>query len=135
MSRSESHHFTRPLHIAGAAILLGVVSWGLLSPNAFVVLRTIPLSPLAFINDVIIHCLAYTSAAVIGGLLFANGDPAKARLVCVLLMAHGTGTELLQALIPQRTCSAMDLMANLTGVALGSVIAMRIQRGSVNSLS
>ena len=134
MSRSTAFRVTRPLHVIGSALLLGIVSWGLLAPNAFVLLRTSPLSPLALMNDAIIHCLAYTMATLIGGLLFSNSDSVKVRLICVVLMMHGLGTELLQAFIPQRTCSAMDLLANLTGAALGAVIALRIQRGPFSTL-
>lgn len=125
----------RPVHVLAAIGLFAVVSWGLLAPNAFVVLRTMPLSPLTLMNDIIIHLMAYTIAAYTGCMLFANGDPARTRLIALLLAFHGTGTELLQAFIPQRTCSASDLMANLTGIALGAVIAGRVRRSATHPLS
>ncbi|MFY9252929.1 MAG: VanZ family protein [Fuerstiella sp.] len=122
----------RTLQIIAASLLLGFVSWGLLAPNVSAMLRASVLSPLTLMNDILIHCSAYTLAATIGGLLFANGDTAKTRIVCLVLLMHGAETELLQAFIPQRTCSAMDLFANVTGVALGTVIALRISRNSLN---
>ena len=135
MSRSMSTTAYRPVHILAAICLFAAVSWGLLAPNAFVVLRTMPLSPLTLMNDILIHLMAYTIAAYTGCMLFANGDLARTRLIAVLLAVHGTGTELLQAFIPQRTCSASDLMANLTGIAVGAVIAGRIRRSSARPVT
>lgn len=71
--------------------------------------------------DYIQHSLSYALLTV---LLIAAVRPKTIRglgLCVVLSVAHGLGTEALQAIIPLRDCEFSDALANSIGVATGLV--------------
>lgn len=109
-------------------LFAAVVTWGLLSPQS---LLNSPYSPTKLVNDIIVHCVTFTIAGFGGTLLFGNNNRRQTFLVTLSLVIFGVGTELAQAFIPLRTCSASDLFANLTGIAAGTVLAIRWQRHEI----
>lgn len=106
-------------------LFAAVVTWGLLSPQS---LLNSPYSPTKLVNDILVHCVTFAIAGFGGTLLFGNNNRRQIFVVNLSLVLFGVGTELAQAFIPLRTCSASDLFANLTGIAAGTVIAIRWQR-------
>jgi len=73
--------------------------------------------------DYIQHSFSYTLLTL---LLIAAVRPKTARglgLCIALSLAHGLGTETLQAIIPRRDCEFSDALANSIGVAAGLLIA------------
>ena len=69
--------------------------------------------------DKLNHALAYGVLAVSGGLGFKGWR--SLLMVGIGLVVLGGGLELAQSVIPDRTGSIYDALANLVGVAIGSV--------------
>ncbi len=63
--------------------------------------------------------MAYGVLAVLGGLGFKGWW--SLLMVGIGLVVLGAGLELAQSIIPDRTGSVYDALANLVGVAIGSV--------------
>lgn len=116
--------------------MLLTVSWALLSPDPFATIRHTRLSFLQAVSDVLLHCLAYTVfSAACCSLLGSNPDVRLRYLTLTLLTAHAIGTEILQLYMPNRTCDALDALSNLSGIALGQLLAMWALRQSVPKLT
>jgi VanZ family protein len=107
----------------GACVgLIAVVSWALLSPMPFAAVRDTPLSALSTVSDLLLHCGAYGLLSFVCSLAVADrqNDGAR-RVLLALLIAHGVVSELLQTLIPYRSCDPFDGLANMIGIAMGTV--------------
>lgn len=114
--------FLRRLHVTVCIGLLTFVSWALLSSTPFTTVRHTPLSVLRTVSDVLLHCGAYGLLSFICGLAVADTQYTGARRVLlVLLIAHGLLTELLQTLVPNRMGDPLDGMANMVGIATGTI--------------
>ena len=114
---------SRSTRYAAMGLFFAVVSWGLLSPSS-------PLKALSIftpMNDLLVHCGTFGIAAFTCAAMFDQGSARRRMLICVALLLYGAGTELAQAWIPFRTCSASDLFANVTGVAAGMVASIRLR--------
>jgi VanZ family protein len=71
--------------------------------------------------DKINHALAYAALALAGGLGFLG---LRAMILVALgLLLLGAGLELVQSVLPDRTASLYDLLANAVGIVLGSLVA------------
>ncbi len=69
--------------------------------------------------DKLNHALAYGVLAVLGGFGFKGGR--SLLIVGIGLVVLGAGLELAQSVIPNRDGSIYDAVANLVGVAIGSI--------------
>ena len=69
--------------------------------------------------DKLNHALAYGVLAVVGGLGFKGWR--SLLMMGIGLVVLGAGLELAQSVIPDRTGSVYDALANLVGVTIGSV--------------
>ena len=69
--------------------------------------------------DKLNHALAYGVLAVLGG--FGLEGWRSLLMVSIGLVVLGAGLELAQSVIPDRTGSTYDVLANFVGVAIGSV--------------
>ena len=69
--------------------------------------------------DKLNHALAYGVLAVLGGSGFKGWR--SLLMVGIGLVVLGAGLELAQSVIPDRTGSTYDVLANIVGVAFGSV--------------
>lgn len=78
--------------------------------------------------DLVLHALAY---AVLAGLLVrANVDPWVAVLAAT---TAGVGIEAIQLLVPYRSHGLLDVLANLAGALVGTVIAERLDTRRVET--
>lgn len=109
----------RLVHIAATATVLVVASWGLLTSNPLAAVRGTPLHFLYFVNDFVVHLSIYTVLT----LLLMPLATAYARrldwLVVSLIATHAIVTEIIQFVIPRRTCDPVDMVANLAGIVIG----------------
>ncbi len=120
--RFDIRHLRYP-HLAACVCLLAFVSWGLLSTAPFAAVKRSPLSFMTTVSDLIMHCGAYSTLAVVClSLSMASREPKVARTVLTLLVIHGLGTEVLQNWIPRRTCDPLDALANMAGIAVGALL-------------
>jgi VanZ family protein len=69
--------------------------------------------------DKLNHALAYGVLAVLGGFGFKGWR--SLLMVGIGLVVLGAGLELAQSVIPDRTGSTYDVLANFVGVAIGSI--------------
>lgn len=74
-------------------------------------------------SDLLLHCLAYAWLAALPRLALArDGLPWAWRMAFL-----GAGLELAQGLVPQRTPSMLDLLANCLGVLAGVWLGGRLR--------
>ncbi len=74
------------------------------------------------------HTMLFVPLAV---LVLAARLPLKTYTVLAILLLYAAGTEIAQALVPNRHADPLDLIENLLGVAIGSAIvwaAARVMR-------
>ncbi|MEZ6063060.1 MAG: VanZ family protein [Planctomycetaceae bacterium] len=110
----------RSLHAAACFLMLAVVSWALLTPDPFAVVKGGPLQVVAGFDDLVLHLGVYTVfSATCFGLVADSRDRRVRNLVVAILCLHAVGTEILQASVPGRTADPLDAVANLTGITLG----------------
>jgi VanZ family protein len=120
----------RPARYAGAvAVALVVLYFSVLEPpsdGVQVVIFGVGL-------DKWLHVLAYaTLAGALGYAGLATGERLDRRalaLVCLGAVAYGVGIELVQAMLPERGFSVVDMVANGIGAALGTA-PWRLLRGA-----
>lgn len=117
----QSHRW---LKFSVLAVLFAGMSWGLLAPDAFRFLRTSPYSPLALLNDVMLHCCAFATVTLTFCVLLGRGNAGRIRTIATMMAVQGLATEVLQAFIPTRTCDVFDLIANFVGIAVGCKLAV-----------
>jgi VanZ family protein len=65
------------------------------------------------------HLLSFTMLAV---LVLGAGWPVARTTLVALLIAYGAGTELVQGLIPYRSCELSDCLNDLAGIAAGTAM-------------
>ena len=124
MHSAEASTISKRIHLLVCVMLLVVISWALLSSDPFAAVRHTPLSFLRTISDVILHCGVYTVfSSACCSLIGPNSSPRIRKVVLGLLLVHAVGTELLQTEMPNRTCDPLDALANICGIAFGSVLA------------
>jgi hypothetical protein len=124
--------YARILHITVAAGLVIVASWGLLSANPVAPLKGTAFSLLRTVDDFLIHFSVYTFVAVGVSSLFRESSRLIQNTCNSAIIAHAASTELLQALIPQRNCDPVDLVANLLGIMLGLRLVSLIPCPDIN---
>ncbi|MEZ6125158.1 MAG: VanZ family protein [Planctomycetaceae bacterium] len=124
MRQRSSFSISRQVHIILCGLCLLLVSWALLSRDPMALVRGSRLSFVQTISDVILHFGVYSVFSLCClSLTRRSSDSPVRRTILFLLILHGVGTELLQGLIPTRTCDARDALANLTGITAGALLA------------
>lgn len=80
----------------------------------------------------LLHGIAYAVLTILvlsTTRIFFPSMPTGVRTVCIsLVFVHGSATELIQAFIPTRAASVIDLAADALGIGLGAVIWTRYCR-------
>ena len=109
----------RVLHIVLASALVIFVSWGLLATNPLQAVNGTSFQFVRLIDDFLIHLCVYATLTLALMPIVSQQRLVIQRLVIGLIVAHSVATELLQIMIPLRTCDPVDLMANWLGIALG----------------
>jgi len=132
-ARLEHQRYARTLHVAVAVGLLSVASWGLLSVNPLAPLKGTSFSLLRTIDDFLIHLSVYTFVTIGVTSLFRDSSRTLQNWCSIVIIAHAVGTELLQAVIPTRSCDPVDLLANLFGIMLGLRLLSLLQRSPTDA--
>jgi VanZ family protein len=99
-------------------LLIGSVIFGSLLPGGSPLLRAVALLHL---NDKVQHCLSYAVLAWFPVWLDSRSDAVKA---CITLVGLGIVLEILQLLMPGRSCELLDALADLAGVLTGALAAI-----------
>lgn len=104
---------------AGCFCIMAFLSWSLLSPDPYAVLRDSSLAWLENVSDIIAHLAAFSlcSSAILG-LFPLTGREIPFR-VLIGMISYCLLLEALQSFVPGRHCDARDAMANLCGFVLG----------------
>lgn len=119
--------FQRLLRVLLALELLGIIYLSIKSPNGGVNVH---------INDKLGHFIGYGVLSCNTFLVFGFKNKATTLKLLFVLIAIGVILEWVQGFIPAREVSALDVVANAVGVALGTTsywIWLRIQSRSKRS--
>lgn len=121
------------MHGILSTALLSVVTWALLSPDPFVVVRDSPLGWLSLLNDKLLHlCVFCGLTACIVSLAVRTAGFLPATVV-VALASYAVATELLQGFVPGRMCDPGDVVANGAGLILG-VLTVHVLQSKIPQL-
>ena len=120
------------------AAAVGAGSLALVHPDPYSLTETTRRAKAAGLTGYPVHFGAYAALAALAAALRPRGgrragDTAFARRLDAaawpaFLALHGVGTECLQALVPTRTCDALDAACNLAGAACGWTAATLLAR-------
>ena len=106
-------------HLLFCMIQVAAVSWSLLTPDPFALVRDTSLDWIENAGDLLMHAVVFTvlSATVFSLCLAIVGEiPAGAVFAMLGYCLTGEG---LQEFVPGRTCDPRDAIANVAGFALG----------------
>lgn len=103
----------------GCIAMMAFLSWSLLSPDPYAVVRDSSLSWLENFGDIIAHVTAFSlCSSTVLGLFPLTGRDIPFRAL-VAMICYCVVLEALQTFVPGRSCDAKDAMANLCGFVLG----------------
>lgn len=115
------HVFSPKIHTTIGWLMVAVV----------VVLSLIPTAPLPEIthgyDDKLAHALVYN---VLMAWFAVSVNRSRWHRVAIWVFALGVALECGQALVPYRTASIADVIANSSGIAIGAIIALLLTTGS-----
>lgn len=118
---TDGRWITALRHAATAAFVVATVAVIFLSVTP----QPIPTSgPL--LSDKVQHLAAYGVLAMVGGVGLAAGK--RVRGLAIALLALGLALEGVQAFVPGRFAGLDDMVANALGIAIGSGIALVVNR-------
>ncbi len=104
---------------------------GWLMVAVVVVLSLIPAAPLPDVahgyGDKLAHALIYS---VLMGWFAVSADRSRWHRITMWVFALGVALECTQALVPYRTGSIADVVANSAGIAIGAFVAVLLTTGS-----
>lgn len=106
-------------HLLLCLVQAAAVSWALLTPDPFLLVRGTSLSWVQSVGDIVQHTFVFTvlSATVFSLCIVVFGEIPPGAVFAML--AYCLCVEGLQAFAPGRSCSAHDAIANITGFVLG----------------
>ena len=98
---------------------VAAVSWALLTPDPFSLVRDTSLGWVQSVSDLMMHVVVFTvlSATVLSLCQAAYGEFPP--VVVFALLGYSLAAEGLQAFVPRRTCDPRDAIANVAGFVLG----------------
>ncbi len=113
-------------YVAICLAMLGAVSWSLLTPDPFAVVRSSSLAWLEQVSDLLVHAVVFTllSAAWLGLCLQLAGDLSPFAL-CIML-GYCVSMEAMQAIVPGRHCDPVDGVANVAGFVFGLMLVRTV---------
>ena len=99
--------------------MLGFVSWSLLTPDPFAIVRDTSLAWLEQVSDLFVHTAVFTLLSVAWlGLCLLIGD-ALSPFALFVMLGYCVSMEALQAFVPGRHCDPIDGIANVAGFVFG----------------
>ena len=117
----------RSAHLLLCISMVAFMSWGLLAPNPLKSVSGTSFAFLCSIDDFLIHLGVFATVTILLASFVRDQRPAIRHLAVSLVLLQGVTTELLQALIPSRTCDPLDMLANIVGVTIGMRVAEVLQ--------
>ncbi|MEZ6035691.1 MAG: VanZ family protein [Planctomycetaceae bacterium] len=120
---SSSGRIWHASHLLLCLLQVAAVSWALLTPDPYALVRGTSLGWLQSVSDLLQHTLVFTvlSATVFSLCLAIFGEFPPVAVFSML--GYCLFVEGLQAFVPGRTCDPRDAIANVTGFVLGLAIA------------
>lgn len=118
-STSSPWRLWNSTHLLFCAIQVAGVSWALLTPDPFALVRGTSLGWVQSVGDLLQHTFVFTvlSATVFSLSLTVFGEFSPVALFSML--GYCLCVEGLQAFVPGRTCDPRDAIANVAGFILG----------------
>lgn len=126
MLNGESNSSARLLWNSSHSLLcvlqVATVSWGLLTPDPFSVVRDTSLNWMESVSDLLMHTFVFAilSATVFSLCLAIFGE--FPTLAVFGMLGYCITVEGLQAFVPGRSCDPRDAIANVAGFVLGLTI-------------
>ena len=107
------------MHLLLCVIQVAGVSWALLSPDPFALVRGTSLGWVQSVGDLLQHTFVFTvlSATAFSLCLTVFGEFSPVAMFTML--GYCLSVEGLQAFVPGRTCDPRDAIANVAGFILG----------------
>ena len=109
-------------YLTGCLSLLCFISWSLLTPDPFCIVRGSSLAWTEQLSDLMMHTTAFAalSTALLGCFPLLRRELSLMALLATL--GYCLCIESLQAFVPGRDCSALDALANVVGFLIGLMI-------------
>ena len=107
------------LYGASCLALLGLVSWSLLTPDPFAVVRQTSLAWLEQISDLFVHTAVFTLLSVAWLALCRLLADDLSPFALFVMLGYCVSMEALQAFVPGRHCDPIDGIANVAGFVFG----------------
>lgn len=118
-SASASGRIWQATHLFVSLLQVAAVSWVLLTPDPYALVRGTSLGWLQSVSDLLQHTLVFTVlSATVFSLCMAVFDEFPPVAVFSML-GYCLLVEGLQAFVPGRTCDPRDALANVAGFVLG----------------
>ena len=118
-STLTAHRLRNRSHVLLSLIQVAAVSWALLSPDPFAVVRHTSLNWMENMSDLLMHTCVFTIlSATLFSLcmaIFAEFPP----IAVFAMLGYCITVEGLQAFVPGRSCDPRDAIANVAGFILG----------------
>jgi VanZ family protein len=116
------------LHAVATVAIIGFVTWSVLSPDPYAMVRDSSWQWIERSSDLVLHLAAFSmvSLAVLSLSLSALNDLPRSLLHG--LLAYCVAMEVLQAFVPGRMCDPRDAVANGTGFLLAFILLRRLRR-------
>jgi hypothetical protein len=108
-------------HAACCAMMLVCLSWALLTPDPYTVTNSLLAPASVSVDDFVQHLVAFAVLSL-GCLSLTYRIRLKPYSVVGMLMVFAAATECLQSIVPGRTPDVVDLIANLTGIGVMSLV-------------
>lgn len=113
------------IHLSLCLIQATALSWALLTPDPFSLVRDTSLSWVQSVSDLLVHaCVFIVLSTTVFSLSYALYDEFPAVVVFAML-GYCLIVEGLQAFVPGRCCDPRDAIANVTGFVVG-LAAVRV---------
>ena len=111
------------VHVLLSLFQFVAVSWTLLTPDPFTLVRDTSLSWVQGVSDVLLHVIAFTVlSATVCSLSVAICGKIPA-VIIVVMLGYSVLVEGLQVLVASRTCDPRDAIGNVAGFVLGLTVA------------
>lgn len=110
---------TAAVYLTLPVCLTCFVSWSLLTPDPFAILRDSSLAWLEQVSDRIIHTAVFTAISFAWFGLFPMLRREIPPITIFALLAYSISMEAFQAFVPGRHCCAPDAICNIAGFVFG----------------